>query len=599
MELLIAGQSYSFISLPTFDDALESGGGTVSFDVRGDVPDPDDLPVVVKSGRQKIFTGIYNSLRVDCSGPRKSTLTCESNFNLTRTRILFGRFEGEATDVLQRLVLACRLEQLLGLPASPVSTRVSLALNGEFLNEALDLFKQQIGGDWRVRMADGALEVFTPESAALAPFDVGLPQNLCRPETWCQQVSYEVKPGFYSNVIVAGKNTQLFYADRKPFAVVPAKIDISEAAYPLGSTQRQFPLYKGPTRILEAKLDLLSNSTPLFNGPRCLAFDGSGNLYIADSGNYRIRKVDSITGFLSTLAGTGTNGHSGDDGPAAEATIYGSFYLTGMQADDYGLYFCGLETSAGEPSTWFPAVRRIDLYNSVPDERGKIFRFIGNYTAGDSGDGGDPLAAEIDYPRGIASLSGGNLVLATGSAAINTTGNLRRTTAAPSINRIVDDNTFYHGFVFDGSHLVGWQDANDLVRYDVDGSNRTVIGTATGLAANNVAFDPASTDYFFFGFDPINNVYKIYRMDTSGTVTYYAGADTEGYFGDGGPATDAKFRLNPQTSNELIYFAEGLYIADVGNSVVRKINLATGIISLFAGTPEQFGFDGDGGPAVF
>lgn len=254
MELLIAGQSYSFISLPTFDDALESGGGTVSFDVRGDVPDPDDLPVIVKSGRQRIFTGIYNSLRVDCSSPRKSTLTCESNFNLTRTRILFGRFEGEATDVLQRLVLACRLEQLLGLPASPVSTRVSLKLNGEFLNEALDLFKQQIGGDWRVRVADGALEVFTPESASLAPFDVGLPQNLCRPGTWCQQVSYEVKPGFYSNVIVAGKNTQLFYADRNPFAVVPAKIDISEAAYPLGSTQRQFPLYKGPTRILEAKI---------------------------------------------------------------------------------------------------------------------------------------------------------------------------------------------------------------------------------------------------------------------------------------------------------------------------------------------------------
>lgn len=62
-----------------------------------------------------------------------------------------------------------------------------------------------------------------------------------------------------------------------------------------------------------------------FNFPSSVAVDASGNLFIADQGNYRVRKVDALTGIITTIAGTGVYGYSGDGGPATSAELGGAY----------------------------------------------------------------------------------------------------------------------------------------------------------------------------------------------------------------------------------------------------------------------------------
>ncbi len=157
------------------------------------------------------------------------------------------------------------------------------------------------------------------------------------------------------------------------------------------------------------------------NNPVGIAVDTAGNLYIADAGNNRIRKVD-ITGIITTVAGNGTQGYSGDGGPATNAGLSGS---SGVAVDTAGNLFIA---DAGNNR-----IRKVDI-------TGIITTVAGNGNADFSGDGGPATAAELNSPTGVAVDTDGNLYIADYH-----NHSIRKVDTAGTITTIVGGNT--NGFI--------------------------------------------------------------------------------------------------------------------------------------------------------
>ncbi|MEV0374913.1 RICIN domain-containing protein [Streptomyces sp. NPDC050636] len=119
------------------------------------------------------------------------------------------------------------------------------------------------------------------------------------------------------------------------------------------------------------------------NGPHAVVVDGAGDLYIADYSNHRVRKI-TADGKISTVAGTGTAGFSGDDGPAASAQLNGP---VGMVVDSTGILYIAEYSNH--------RVRKITA-------DGKISTVAGTGTAGFSGDDGPAASAQLKNPFGLA-----------------------------------------------------------------------------------------------------------------------------------------------------------------------------------------------------
>ncbi len=130
--------------------------------------------------------------------------------------------------------------------------------------------------------------------------------------------------------------------------------------------------------------------------PRGVAVDSSGNLFIADSGNSRIRKVDT-SGNVSTVAGTATGGFSGDGGPATNAQLGGPW---GVVVDSSGNLFIA--------DTFNERIRKVDT-------SGNISTVAGTGTHEYGGDGGPATSAQLSFPSGVAVDSSGNLFIADSS----------------------------------------------------------------------------------------------------------------------------------------------------------------------------------------
>jgi uncharacterized protein (TIGR03437 family) len=323
--------------------------------------------------------------------------------------------------------------------------------------------------------------------------------------------------------------------------------------------------------------------TATINNPGALAIDPNGNLYIADDGNSRIRKVSG--GNITTVAG-GTN----------NSQMYSFAQITGISLDSGGNIYVAVASDN--------RIYKVSGGNLVP--------FAGNSQMGLSGDGGPALSASLNDPFGIAFDALGNLYIADFG---NT--RIRRVTATGIMGPVAGNGGFkYSGdggpatsAVFNGPPGVAVDAAGNL--YIADAANHRIRKVSNGIvttiagngvpafagdggAATNaslnfpvaVAVDSAGAVYIS---DTYNNVV---RKVTGGTITTVAGTGNGGFSGDGGAATFATLS-NP---DGITVDATGnLYIADGGNARIRKVT--NGTITTFAGNGMQ-GFSGDGGPAT-
>jgi trimeric autotransporter adhesin len=275
--------------------------------------------------------------------------------------------------------------------------------------------------------------------------------------------------------------------------------------------------------------------------PFGVAFDSTGNLYISDARNNRIRKV-TPAGIISTVAGNGNYGYSGDGSSAIAAELCEP---DGLAVDSAGnLYIADTRND------------RIRKVTTV----GIISTVAGNGTQGFSGDGGLATAAQLNNPSSIAVDSAGNFY-------ISDTGNnrIRKVTPAGIISTVVGNGNYgcYSG---DGGPAIA----------------------ARLCGPNGVAVDSAGNLYIA---DQGNN--RIRKVTTVGIISTVAGNGTKGYSGDGGVASAAQLN-NPHSV--AVNSTGNLYIADAGNNRIRKVT-PTGIISTVAGNGTE-GFNGDGGPAI-
>ncbi len=278
----------------------------------------------------------------------------------------------------------------------------------------------------------------------------------------------------------------------------------------------------------------------MVNIPSGLAFDAIGNLYIADGGNNRIRKVDP-SGMITTFAGNGVAGYSGDGGVATAANLS---LPTGVAVDGSGNVYIADESNQ--------RIRKVS-------PSGIITTYAGTGAVGNLGDGGPATAAQFYGPSAVATDATGNLYI-----------------SDQNNNRVRKVNPSGYISAFAGTGVAG---------FTGDG------GPATNAKLNSprgLLVDGAGNVYIS---DNLNNCVR--EVNTAGIITTIAGYGTSGYSGDGGPATAATLN-GPQG---LAIDATGnMYIAESGNQRIRKI-LTTGIITTYAGN-GSVGYGGDGGLAT-
>ena len=279
--------------------------------------------------------------------------------------------------------------------------------------------------------------------------------------------------------------------------------------------------------------------------PEGIAVDLSGNLFIGDNLNHRIRRVDAATGLISTVAGEGTPGFSGDGGPATSASLD---FPSGIAVDASGNLFIA-DTSNHR-------IRRVDAAT------GLISTVAGEGTASFSGDGGPATSASLYFPHGI-------VVDALGSLFIGDTSNHRI--------RRVDAVT----------GLISTVGGEGTASFSGDGGPAT---NASLHFPSGIAVDGSGN---LFIADKSNH--RIRRVDTAtDIITTVAGDGTASFSGDAGPATGAGLRA---PFGIVVDVSGNLFISDKSNHRIRRVDTATGVITTVAGDGAA-GFSGDGGPAT-
>jgi DNA-binding CsgD family transcriptional regulator len=259
------------------------------------------------------------------------------------------------------------------------------------------------------------------------------------------------------------------------------------------------------------------------DSPRALAVQSDGSIFIADTMNHRIRRVDP-RGIITTVAGTGEPGFSGDNGQAVDA---------------------GLSSPAGVAVGFGGRVLIADTGNNRVREisrTGVITTVAGTGDAGYLGDGGPATSAALDSPQGIVVDVEDDLFIAD-----TLNDRIRRVDVDGLITTVAGNGV--RGFAGDGQR-----------------ATESAINLATGsltTAGQAIAVDPA-LDLFFS--DALNN--RIRKVDVHGIISTVAGNGGAGYSGDHGAATDAR-----------LYFPLGvavgldgaIYIADTYGNRIRRV----------------------------
>lgn len=379
--------------------------------------------------------------------------------------------------------------------------------------------------------------------------------------------------------------------------------------------------------------------------PHGTAIDSAGNIFIADYGNNRIRKVTAGTGIITTVAGNGDYyGNLGDDGPATSAIIYNP---TGVAVDSTGnLYIAdlgnhrvrrldagtGVITSVAVAANLFsPTGVAVDISDNiyiadsgnnrilkVAAVSGTITTVAGNGTAAFSGDSGSPTSASLNNPTGTVVDSAGNIYIADRGnnriRMVSATTGFITTVAGTGTAAFSGDNgpatsaalSSPYGIAIDrdGNILIADQYNFRIRKLTVDtGTISTVAGNGTFTVVDNVS----ATSTFLYAptgvaTDSAGNFYiaayqgnSIRKVDAvTGFITTIAGNGSDNFSGENVAGTSAKLK---DPGGSAVDSAGNIYFADSGNHRIRKIAAGTGIITTVAGNGSA-GFSGNNGPAT-
>jgi streptogramin lyase len=295
------------------------------------------------------------------------------------------------------------------------------------------------------------------------------------------------------------------------------------------------PGYSGDgARAVEARLNM----------PFDVAFDAKGNLYLADTFNHCVRRIDAASGVISTVAGNGTKGFSGDGGPATQAQLNEPY---GLAIDRSGNLYVVDRLNR--------RVRRVDASSGV------ITTVAGDGSTKYSGDGGPATQAGLAEPNSVALDSASRLFIAD---------------VVDHRVRVVDLATGQIAtFAGTGKRA-----------HDGDG------GPAREAAIFGARAVDVGPDGTVFILEREGNTLRAVDPKT-GIITTRAGTGAKGYTGDGGPASAATFNGPKELAVDR---AGNIFVVDTENHAIRRIDAQTGQVSTAAGCGQRGG-DGDGGPA--
>ncbi len=376
--------------------------------------------------------------------------------------------------------------------------------------------------------------------------------NLYIADTYNHRVRRVTPAGVISTV--AGFGTPGYYGDSGPATSAELKYPTDVV---LDSAGTLYIAEWGNNRIRRVTAGgtittVAGNGYPGFNGdggravfaqlnhPDGVGLDEAGNLYIADYWNHRVRKV-TPEGIISTVAGNGTSGFSGDGGTATSAQLD---CPSGVSLDVAGNLYV--------TDSYNHRIRKIS-------PSGVISTAAGTGVEGFEGDGGNAESSRLSFPSNAVPDSAGNLFI---SDLVNN--RIRKVTPVGMIQTVAGNGT--SGYAGDG-------------------------GSADSALLNNpsgVALDPAGSLYVA---DTYNH--RIRRITPAGTISTFAGNGSAGFSGDGGSATSANLNF----PSDLVFDPAGnLYVADAMNHRIRRITPA-GRIDTVAGN-GAYGFGGDGGAAI-
>jgi RHS repeat-associated protein len=307
------------------------------------------------------------------------------------------------------------------------------------------------------------------------------------------------------------------------------------------------------------------------NNPLQVTFDSAGNAYIADAGNNRIRKVNKSTGIITTIAGDGIAGFSGDGGPATSAELN---IPTDVALDGVGNLYIA--------DRYNQRIRKVDLSTGV------ITTVAGTGTAGFSGDGGLATAAELNEPYGVVIDHLGNLYIADSANA--------------RVRKVLANTGNISTYAGSGCIACGNNDVPST-QFDV------------GIAPEHLALDSAGNLYIVSGGQ--GQVYVVWAdsgyihaiagqgVFEGSPATYGGELDGTNFYpgstiNDGAPAVDAENYL----PDGVAVNGEGdIFFSDSGLNKIREVTKSQGHIHTVVGTSkvnvlsDPAGYSGDGGPA--
>jgi len=314
-----------------------------------------------------------------------------------------------------------------------------------------------------------------------------------------------------------------------------------------------------------------------------LAVDSAGNLFIADTSNHRIRRV-SPDGVITTVAGNGSRGFSGDGGTATSAELN---YPWAVAVDGAGNLFIADAVNY--------LIRKVSAGGIITTVAG------GGTLPGASADGGSATRAQLSA-WAVAADSAGNLFIADDAS-----GSIRKVSPSGIITTVAPLRAW--GVAVDGAGNLFLADGSSRIRkVAADGTSTTVAGGGTaGLGDGGPATSAQLSNPAGVGVDGAGNLFiadrlnnRIRKVSPSAIITTVAGDGTgRGIWSQGGPATDGGPATSSQLSSPWAVALDGagnLFIADSRNHRIRRVS-PSGNITTVAGN-GTWGFSGDGGPAT-